>query len=69
MFGKPTRWCRCPLASTDRDCRAVPISFVILEARYYGMSPGLAQYLVTILNAASLFGRTIPGFLADKIGR
>lgn len=47
----------------------MPISFVILEARYYGMSPGLAQYLVTILNAASLFGRTIPGFLADKIGR
>lgn len=47
----------------------MPISFVILEARYYGMSPGLVQYLVTILNAASLFGRTIPGFLADKIGR
>lgn len=33
------------------------------------MRPSLAQYLVSILNAASLFGRTIPGFAADKIGR
>ena len=33
------------------------------------MSTDLAQYMVAILNAASLFGRTIPGYLADKIGR
>jgi nitrate/nitrite transporter NarK len=33
------------------------------------MSPKLAQYMVPVLNAASLFGRTIPGFLSDKIGR
>ncbi|KAK5743502.1 MFS sugar transporter [Elasticomyces elasticus] len=47
----------------------LPINFLILEAEYFGMKPSLAQYLVSILNAASLFGRTIPGFLADKIGR
>ena len=33
------------------------------------MSRNLAQYMVPILNAVSFFGRTIPGFLADKIGR
>ena len=47
----------------------LPINYIILEAVHYGMKPSLAQYLVSILNAASLFGRTIPGFLADKIGR
>ncbi|TKA73865.1 hypothetical protein B0A55_04478 [Friedmanniomyces simplex] len=47
----------------------LPINYIILEAEHYGMKPSLAQYLVSILNAASLFGRTIPGFLADKIGR
>ena len=33
------------------------------------MSLQLAQYLVSILNAGSIFGRTIPGILGDKIGR
>ena len=33
------------------------------------MSEDLAQYLVSILNAASLFGRVLPGYVADKIGR
>ena len=33
------------------------------------MSPNLAQYLVSILNAASFFGRTMPGYIADKVGR
>ena len=47
----------------------LPINYIILEAVHYGMSPGLAQYLVSILNAASFFGRTLPGFIADKIGR
>ena len=47
----------------------LPINYIIVEAQHFGMSDGLAQYLVPILNAASLFGRTIPGFLADKIGR
>ena len=34
-----------------------------------GMSTELASYLVSIYNAASLFGRVIPGILADKLGR
>ena len=47
----------------------LPINYIIIEAISYGMSYKLAQYLVPILNAASFFGRTIPGFIADKIGR
>jgi len=47
----------------------LPINYIILEATSVGMGAGLAQYLVSILNAASLFGRTIPGYVADKIGR
>lgn len=34
-----------------------------------GMSTELASYLVSIYNAASFFGRVIPGILADKLGR
>lgn len=33
------------------------------------MSPRLQGYVVPVLNSASFFGRTIPGALADKIGR
>ena len=47
----------------------LPINYIILEGIHWGMAPHLAEYLVPILNAASFFGRTIPGFLADKIGR
>jgi MFS family permease len=47
----------------------LPFNYIILEAIEYGMNPDLAQYLVSILNATSFFGRTIPGYLADKLGR
>jgi len=33
------------------------------------MSQSLAQYLPSILNAASIFGRIVPGIVADKMGR
>lgn len=44
-------------------------SFVTSVANGRGMSLELAQYLVSILNAGSVFGRTLPGLLGDKIGR
>ncbi|KAF2173881.1 hypothetical protein M409DRAFT_62108 [Zasmidium cellare ATCC 36951] len=47
----------------------IPINYIITEAVEYGMSENLAQYLVSILNAASLFGRVLPGYVADRIGR
>lgn len=47
----------------------LPFTFIVLEAKYYGMSASLAGYLVSILNAASIFGRTLPGWIADRLGR
>ena len=32
------------------------------------MDQNLAFYLISITNAASIFGRILPGFLADKTG-
>lgn len=47
----------------------IPFTFVILSAQYNGMGSGIASYLLSILNAASVFGRIVPGYLADRIGR
>ncbi|EXJ83247.1 hypothetical protein A1O1_06866 [Capronia coronata CBS 617.96] len=44
-------------------------SFLPSIANQRGMSLSLAQYLVSIMNAGSMFGRTLPGILGDKIGR
>ncbi|KAK4937662.1 hypothetical protein LTR10_021735 [Elasticomyces elasticus] len=45
------------------------MSFITAVGNGRGMSLQLAQYLVSILNAGSIFGRTLPGILGDKIGR
>ncbi|KAL8955283.1 MAG: hypothetical protein Q9193_006809 [Seirophora villosa] len=47
----------------------LPFTFIILSAEHDGMSMRLADYLIPILNAVSIFGRTIPGYIADKTGR
>jgi MFS family permease len=47
----------------------LPINFIETQALAQGMSLNLAQYLIPILNATSIFGRIIPGILADKWGR
>lgn len=47
----------------------LPFTFIVLEAKYNGMSATLAGYLVSILNASSIFGRTLPGWIADRLGR
>ncbi|CAI4215868.1 unnamed protein product [Parascedosporium putredinis] len=39
------------------------------ETEYAGMKENLVQYLLPILNAASLFGRIFSGVVGDKIGR
>ncbi|KAK5659692.1 hypothetical protein OQA88_902 [Cercophora sp. LCS_1] len=46
-----------------------PLFFIPVYAVSVGMSATLAGYLLAILNAASTFGRIIPGVLADKYGR
>lgn len=47
----------------------LPFNFIILQALKAGMDPSLAEYLLPILNAISIFGRIIPGIMADKLGR
>lgn len=47
----------------------IPFTFIILSAEANKMSTGLAGYLIPILNATSIFGRVIPGFIGDRIGR
>ena len=46
-----------------------PLFFIPSYAVSGGMKPTLASYLLAIVNAASTFGRIIPGILADKFGR
>ncbi|KAF3071154.1 putative transporter MCH4 [Daldinia childiae] len=47
----------------------VPLFYIPTYAVSRGMDPTLASYLLAIINAASTFGRVIPGVLADKFGR
>jgi len=46
-----------------------PLFFIPTYAVSRGMKPTLAGYMLAIVNAASTFGRIIPGILADKYGR
>lgn len=47
----------------------VPFDYLPVQALSAGMSADLAQYLLPIMNAGSLFGRLFSGILGDKIGR
>ncbi|KAJ5691890.1 hypothetical protein N7462_001313 [Penicillium macrosclerotiorum] len=46
-----------------------PLFYIPTYAVSRGMDSTMASYLLAILNAASTFGRIIPGVLADKFGR
>lgn len=45
-----------------------PFFYVSSYASSLGMSTSLSFYMISLLNAASLFGRVLPGFLADLYG-
>jgi MFS family permease len=47
----------------------LPFFYLPTFAVENGMSTELASYIIAILNAASFFGRVIPGVLGDKLGR
>ena len=48
----------------------IPFNYItVIAPQTVGMSPDLAQYLLSILNAASIFGRILPGWLGDRFGR
>lgn len=46
-----------------------PLFFIPTYAVYRGVDATLASYLLAIVNAASTFGRIIPGILADRVGK
>ncbi|EFY89279.1 monocarboxylate permease-like protein [Metarhizium acridum CQMa 102] len=47
----------------------LPFNFALLQAGAAGVPANLIPYLLPVLNAASIFGRIIPGMAADKLGR
>ncbi|KAH6658411.1 major facilitator superfamily domain-containing protein [Truncatella angustata] len=47
----------------------VPLTFVISYAADHGQDATSAYILLVYLNVGSFFGRFLPGFIADKIGR
>jgi len=48
---------------------AIPLFYVSVYAVEVGMSASTAFYMISILNGASLFGRVLPGIVADRFGR
>ncbi|KAK1138362.1 hypothetical protein N8T08_002683 [Aspergillus melleus] len=47
----------------------IPLTYLTSYAQSHGMEEGLAYQVVSILNAASILGRVIPGYVADRYGR
>jgi len=45
-----------------------PFTFITTYAISYGMDENLSFYLISIMNAASIVGRILPGVLADRAG-
>ncbi|EIW75911.1 MFS general substrate transporter [Coniophora puteana RWD-64-598 SS2] len=45
-----------------------PFFYLQLFAELHGLSQKMSFYAIPIMNASSLFGRTLPNFLADVIG-
>ncbi|KAK0611347.1 putative MFS monocarboxylate transporter [Immersiella caudata] len=46
----------------------IPFFFISSYAIEMGVDPQMSFYLISILNAGSLFGRVGPGYLADRVG-
>ena len=47
----------------------VPLTFISSYALANGVSPTFSYQVLAILNAGSVFGRGIPGYVADRLGR
>lgn len=46
-----------------------PLFYLPSYCRRINLSPNIYEYILTIANAASLFGRIVPGYMGDHIGR
>ncbi|EFY92585.1 MFS monocarboxylate transporter, putative [Metarhizium acridum CQMa 102] len=47
----------------------VPLTYIVSYAMAHGFDTSESFTVLSLLNAGSVFGRFLPGFLADKIGR
>ncbi|KAL2108141.1 hypothetical protein VUR80DRAFT_4185 [Thermomyces stellatus] len=47
----------------------IPLTYVVSYAKAHGQTEQEGSMFLAILNAGSVFGRFLPGFLADKLGR
>lgn len=47
----------------------LPLFYLPTYCQRIGASPNIYNYILTILNAASIIGRIVPGYIGDKIGR
>ncbi|KAK9315610.1 major facilitator superfamily domain-containing protein [Lipomyces starkeyi] len=47
----------------------IPFDFLTTTARHYSISDGMATYLVSMLNGASVVSRIVTGHIADHAGR
>ncbi|KAL8727467.1 MAG: hypothetical protein Q9181_005707 [Wetmoreana brouardii] len=47
----------------------VPLSYISSYALANNVSPTFSYQLLAILNAGSVFGRGVPGYIADRLGR
>ncbi|KAI1483653.1 riboflavin transporter MCH5 [Daldinia eschscholtzii] len=47
----------------------LPFNYIQLQARQQGIDAAIIPYLLPIINAVSIVGRILPGFLGDKFGR
>ncbi|KAK9249420.1 major facilitator superfamily domain-containing protein [Lipomyces tetrasporus] len=47
----------------------LPFTYIVSNATFHGIDENLANYLVSCVNGASIFGRIIPAILADQVGQ
>ncbi|KAI2606752.1 MFS general substrate transporter [Hypoxylon sp. NC1633] len=47
----------------------LPFSYIELQAQQQGIDASIVPYLLPILNAVSIPGRILPGFVGDRFGR
>ncbi len=46
----------------------IPYFYIQIYANFRGMPPGIANYLLAILNAMNVPSRILPGIVADRYG-
>jgi MFS family permease len=68
-FGQPVYVLLVAATAVGMIGMFVPLFLIPAYAMSRGVDAALAGNLVAVLNAASVFGRVIPGVLADRFGR